>query len=190
MPVSAQPQPTAHSSRYAFITLGIDPGTGTTGYGVVGLTPDGNFELIACGALRTPPRTAMHLRLEELFNDLQGLINEFRPHAVAVEKLFFGRNVTTAITVGQARGIVLLAAALAKVEVAEYTPAEIKQAIAGYGNADKRQVQEMVQRILELDEIPRPDDAADGVAIAVCHLQSFTYHRRIAEADFNPDQAG
>ena len=125
----------------------------------------------------------MHLRLQELFNDLRDLIDEFRPQAVAVEKLFFGRNVTTAITVGQARGIVLFTAALAQLEVAEYTPAEVKQAIAGYGNADKRQVQEMVQRILDLPEIPRPDDAADGVAIAVCHFQSLYYHRRLAEAE-------
>jgi crossover junction endodeoxyribonuclease RuvC len=119
--------------------------------------------------------------LQELFNDLRHLIDEFRPQSLAVEKLFFGRNVTTAITVGQARGIVLLAAALANLDVAEYTPAEVKQAIAGYGNADKRQVQEMVQRILELPDKPRPDDAADGVAIAVCHLQSLTYHQRIAQ---------
>jgi crossover junction endodeoxyribonuclease RuvC len=125
----------------------------------------------------------MHLRLQELFNDLRALIDEFRPQALAVEKLFFGRNVTTAITVGQARGIVLLAAALAQLDVAEYTPAEVKQAIAGYGNADKRQVQEMVQRLLELPEIPRPDDAADGVAIAVCHLQSLQYYQRVADAE-------
>lgn len=169
--------------EYAYVTLGIDPGTGTTGYGVVGMLLDGSFELIACGVIRTPPHTAMHLRLEELFNDLRDLIEEFRPQALAVEKLFFGRNVTTAISVGQARGIVLLAAALADMEVAEYTPAEIKQAIAGYGNADKHQVQEMVQRILDLETIPRPDDAADGVAVAVCHLQSFTYNRRIADAE-------
>ena len=168
--------------EYAYLTVGIDPGTGTTGYGVVGMTHHGDFALLACGVIRTPPRTAMHLRLQELFNDLCALIEEFRPQAIAVEKLFFGRNVTTAITVGQARGIVLLAAAVAELEVAEYTPAEVKQAIAGYGNADKRQVQEMVQRLLELPEIPRPDDAADGVAIAVCHLQSLIYHRRIADA--------
>lgn len=174
-------------SEHAYITLGIDPGTGTTGYGVVGLLPAGSFDLIACGVIRTPPRTAMHLRLEELFNDLRDLIDEFRPQALAVEKLFFGRNVTTAISVGQARGVVLLAAALAQIEVAEYTPAEIKQAIAGYGNADKRQVQEMVQRILDLEEIPRPDDAADGVAVAICHLQSFMYQRRVADADAGVD---
>jgi crossover junction endodeoxyribonuclease RuvC len=168
--------------EFAYVTVGIDPGTGTTGYGVVGLTPAGDFVLLACGVIRTPPRTAMHLRLHELFNDLRALFDEFSPQGVAVEKLFFGRNVTTAITVGQARGIVLLAAAVANLDVAEYTPAEVKQAIAGYGNADKRQVQEMVQRILDLPEIPRPDDAADGVAIAVCHLQSLTYHQRIADA--------
>ena len=169
--------------EYAYITVGIDPGTGTTGYGAVGLTHAGELTLLACGVIRTPPRVPMHLRLLELFNDLVDLLDEFRPQALAVEKLFFGRNVTTAITVGQARGIVLLAAAQAQLEVAEYTPAEVKQAIAGYGNADKRQVQEMVQRILELPEIPRPDDAADGVAIAVCHLQSFYYHSRIADAE-------
>lgn len=173
---------------YAYMTLGIDPGTGTTGYGVVALTHAGDFVLLACGVIRTPPRTPMHLRLQELFHDLCGIINEFQPQALAVEKLFFGRNVTTAISVGQARGIVLLAAANAQLEVAEYTPAEVKQAIAGYGNADKRQVQEMVQRILDLPEIPRPDDAADGVAIAVCHLQSLYYRRRIADADSQTDR--
>ncbi len=174
--------------EYAHITVGIDPGTGTTGYGVVGLTEKGDFALLACGVIRTPPHTPMHLRLQELFNDLRELIAEFHPQTLAVEKLFFGRNVTTAITVGQARGIVLLTAALEQVDVAEYTPAEVKQAIAGYGNADKRQVQEMVQRILDLPEIPRPDDAADGVAIAVCHLQSLHYNSRIAEADAEADK--
>lgn len=164
------------------IVLGIDPGTATTGYGVVGRDAAGDFVLLACGVIRTAAHTPMHLRLRELFQDLQALIAEFQPHALAVEKLFFGRNVTTAISVGQARGAVLLAAALSELEVAEYTPAEVKQAIAGYGNADKQQVQQMVQRILQLDEIPRPDDAADGVAVAVCHLQSLHYQRRIAGA--------
>ncbi len=183
------PKKGTHPREFSYVTLGIDPGTGTTGYGVVGLTHEGDFTLLACGVIRTPPHTAMHLRLQELFNDLRDLIDEFRPQAVAVEKLFFGRNVTTAITVGQARGIVLLTAALAQLEVAEYTPAEVKQAIAGYGNADKRQVQEMVQRILDLPEIPRPDDAADGVAIAVCHLQSLTYNQRLAEAEAGVDSS-
>lgn len=189
-PKNARRTPSAQqdvSQEYAYITLGIDPGTGTTGYGAVALTHAGDFVLLACGVIRTPPRTPMHLRLLELFNDLCGIIAEFQPQALAVEKLFFGRNVTTAITVGQARGIVLLAAANAQLEVAEYTPAEVKQAIAGYGNAGKRQVQEMVQRILDLPEMPRPDDAADGVAIAVCHLQSLYYRGRIADADRNSD---
>lgn len=172
-----QPLPTLE-----YVVLGIDPGTATTGYGVVGLTLKGEFQLLACGVIRTDAGMPMHLRLRELFEDLQRLIAEFRPQGVAVEKLFFGRNVTTAISVGQARGAVLLAAALTGLEVAEYTPAEVKQAIAGYGNAEKRQVQEMVQRLLDLDFIPRPDDAADGVAIGVCHLQSLIYHRRIADA--------
>jgi crossover junction endodeoxyribonuclease RuvC len=117
----------------------------------------------------------MQLRLLELFQDMQALLTEFDPDEVAVEKLFFGRNVTTAITVGQARGAILLAAALHALPVAEYTPAEVKQAITGYGNAEKRQVQEMVQRALQLPQIPRPDDAADGVAIALCHLQTARY---------------
>ncbi len=183
MTPQARPLRSEGIQEYAHITVGIDPGTGTTGYGIVGLTQKGDFALLACGVIRTPPHTPMHLRLQELFNDLRKLIAEFHPQTLAVEKLFFGRNVTTAITVGQARGIVLLTAALGQIDVAEYTPAEVKQAIAGYGNADKQQVQEMVQRILDLPEIPRPDDAADGVAIAVCHLQSLYYKSRIADAE-------
>lgn len=157
------------------IALGIDPGTAITGYGVVGETPHGDFELIACGVFRTEAGERMELRLKELYQDMSALLREFDPDDVAVEKLFFGRNVTTAITVGQARGVILLAAAMQNKVIAEYTPAEIKQSIAGYGNADKFQVQEMVQRALELPEIPRPDDAADGVAIALCHLQTARY---------------
>ncbi len=172
----------ASPSPFEYIALGIDPGTATTGYGVVALTPDGEFELLAYGVFRTAAQQPMHLRLRELFGDLQALIAEFHPQGLAVEKLFFGRNVTNAISVGQARGIVLLAAALKELEIAEYTPAEVKQAIAGYGNADKAQVQTMVQRILNLPDLPRPDDAADGVAIAVCHLQGLSYRRRTAAA--------
>ena len=157
------------------IALGIDPGTATTGYGVVGQTADDTFVLLACGVIRTRPETEMHFRLLELHQDLTALIREFRPDVMAVEKLFFGRNVTTAITVGQARGVILLAAAQNGVQFAEYTPAEIKQAITGHGAAEKQQIQQMVQMLLELPEIPRPDDAADGVAIALCHLQSARY---------------
>jgi crossover junction endodeoxyribonuclease RuvC len=169
--------------KYKHIVMGIDPGTATTGYGVVAQTNAGDFVLLACGVIRTPAHTPMHLRLLELFTDLQKLIQEFQPHAMAVEKLFFGRNVTTAISVGQARGAVLLAAAMAHLVFAEYTPAEVKQAIAGYGNAEKRQVQEMVQRLLNLEETPKPDDAADGVAIAICHLHRIHYQGLVALAE-------
>ena len=170
-------------SPIAHIALGIDPGTATTGYGVVAQTVAGNFVLLACGVIRTEPHVEMHLRLRELFEDLQALIREFDPQSLAIEKLFFGRNVTNAISVGQARGTALLAAALHDLQVAEYTPAEVKLAIAGYGNAEKRQIQEMVQRLLDLPDIPRPDDAADGVAIALCHLQTEQYRRLVGEAD-------
>lgn len=165
-----------HSNYQAeSIVVGIDPGTAITGYGVVAQSVQGSFDLLACGVIRTAAETPMHLRLKELYDDISNLIREFQPDALAVEKLFFGRNVTTAITVGQARGIVLLAAAQNQVALAEYTPAEVKQAICGYGNAEKRQIQEMVRQTLRLHEIPRPDDAADGVAIALCYLQTRRY---------------
>jgi crossover junction endodeoxyribonuclease RuvC len=167
------------SSAIETIVLGIDPGTASTGYGVVAQDSRGDFVLLACGVIRTAASMEMHLRLKELFEDLQRLIREFAPSEMAVEKLFFGRNVTTAITVGQARGAILLAAAIEGLPVAEYTPAEVKQAISGYGNAEKRQMQEMVQRTLGLAQPPQPDDAADGVAIALCHLQSLRYQRLV-----------
>ncbi len=167
-------------SNIEYTVLGIDPGTATTGYGIVARTTTGDIVLIACGAIRTEAHQPMHLRLLELFEDLSNLIDEFQPNEVAVEKLFFGRNVTTAITVGQARGIVLLAAAIKHLPIGEYTPAEVKQAISGYGNAEKRQVQEMVRQTLKLAEIPRPDDAADGIAIAMCHLQQLQFHTHLS----------
>ncbi len=162
------------------IVLGIDPGTATTGYGVVSESAAGEIRLLACGVIRTAAGEPMHLRLLEIFQDIQGLIEEFHPHDLAIEELFFGRNVSTAITVGQARGAALLAAALAGLTVSEYKPAEIKQAITGYGKADKQQMQEMVRQTLDLAEIPRPDDAADGIAIALCHLQRARYQSLIA----------
>lgn len=162
--------------------LGIDPGTASTGYGVVAATQTGKFELLACGVIRTEASQTMHLRLLELFQDLQQIIAEFAPSEVAVEKLFFGRNVTTALSVGQARGAILLAAASHHLPIAEYTPAEVKQAICGYGSAEKRQVQEMVRQTLNLAKAPRPDDAADGVAVALCHLQTLQYRTRLLGA--------
>jgi crossover junction endodeoxyribonuclease RuvC len=164
-----------------WIVLGIDPGTASTGYGIVLQTDTGEFELLACGVIRTYPDHPMHYRLREIFEDVQGLIEEFQPDEVAVEQLFFGRNVTTAISVGQARGAVLLAAALNDLPVVEYTPASVKQALTGYGNADKLQMQLMVMQTLNLDEAPHPDDAADGVAIALCHLQTARYRALLEE---------
>ncbi len=173
------------TSRYQdeLVVLGIDPGTASTGYGVVARTAQGDFRLLACGVVRTEPGQAMHLRLLEIFRDLEAIIEEFQPHVMAVEELFFGRNVTTAISVGQARGAALLAAAVHGLTVAEYTPAAIKQALTGYGKADKAQMQQMVQHILELDQIPRPDDAADGVAVALCHLQQAVYQAALTETE-------
>jgi len=159
--------------------LGIDPGIGTTGYGVVDEDRSGNVVLIAYGAIETTPGAPMPARLLKLHGEALAIMRQHQPESVAVEQLFFGRNVTTAISVGQARGVVLLAAAQAGLDVYEYKPAEVKQALSGYGKADKRQMQEMVRLLLNLDHIPRPDDAADAIAIAVCHLQS----RRIRQLE-------
>ncbi len=160
--------------------LGIDPGIGTTGYGVVGEDAHGDVALVAYGAIETQPGAPMPERLQRLYGEMTAVLERYQPESVAVEQLFFGRNVTTAIMVGQARGVVLLAAAQAGLQVYEYKPAEVKQALSGYGNADKRQMQEMVRMVLHLDHIPRPDDAADAVAVAVCHFHSARL-RRLAE---------
>ena len=170
------------ASDWEWCVLGIDPGTASTGYGVVVETVSGDYELLACGVISTLPDQPMHLRLREIFVTIQSLIHEFKPQEVAVEELFFGRNVTTAISVGQARGAALLAAALCDLPVIEYTPATIKQALTGYGNADKYQMQAMVRQLLELEEAPHPDDAADGIAIALCHLQTGRYQALVADA--------
>lgn len=159
------------------VVLGIDPGTATTGYGLVGEDDSGAARLVGCGAIITPPADPMPARLLAIHRAVAGLICDHAPEAVAVEALFFGRNVSTALTVGQARGVVLLAAAQAGLPVYEYKPAEVKQALAGYGGADKRQMQEMVRIMLGLDAIPRPDDAADAVAVAICHLHSARLRR-------------
>lgn len=161
------------------ITLGIDPGTARLGYGLIrgGLQP----KLIDAGLIETWPDEPMPDRLVTLYEGVQGLLEEFEPDMLAIEQLFFARNVTTAITVGQARGVVILAAAQAKVPVSEYTPSEIKQAVTGYGKADKPQMQEMVRMILNLKSVPRPDDAADALAIAICHAQTVPFADRVAK---------
>ena len=157
------------------LALGIDPGTATTGYGLVRLERDGSLVAVKYGVILTPKDAAAPARLEMLYNDLTAILKEYKPNTSAVEKLFFSRNVTTAIAVGQARGVVMLCMQQAGVEPFEYTPNEIKQAVAGYGGADKRQVQEMVRALLQLDSIPKPDDAADALEIAITHLNTRRY---------------
>ena len=151
--------------------LGIDPGIASTGYGLVAEGPSSGLTLLVCGVIRTRARTPMPRRLAELHEQLRALIAEADADAVAVEELFFAANVSTAMAVGQARGIVLLAAAQSGLPVAEYKPNEIKVAVTGYGGADKRQMQDMLRLLLDLDAPPRPDDAADGAAVALCHLR-------------------
>ncbi len=157
------------------LALGIDPGIATTGYGVVRLLDDGGLEAVTFGVILTPPDKQIHERLLLLHKELRKVISRCHPDTCAVEKLFFQRNVSTAIAVGQARGVILLVIAEAGLEVAEYTPNEVKQAVAGYGSAQKRQVQEMVRTLLGLPEIPKPDDAADALAIAITHLNTTRY---------------
>ncbi len=148
--------------------IGLDPGTATTGYGIVDVI-DGAFDLVGYGVITTYPHTPMQERLQTIYEDINTLIEEYQPDTAGIEELFFGRNVTTAITVGQARGVLLLALSQAKIPIGEYTPLKIKDAVTGYGKAEKAQVQMMVRNLLNLDETPRPDDAADGLAVAITH---------------------
>lgn len=157
------------------LALGIDPGTATTGYGLVRLTRDGDLVAVSFGILSTPKDSSAPERLGILFDGLSKLLKKNKPDTAAVEKLFFQKNVRTALAVGQARGVVMLALQKAGIEPYEYTPNEVKQAVAGYGSADKRQVQEMVRTLLQLDSIPKPDDAADALAIAITHLNTNRY---------------
>jgi len=157
------------------LALGIDPGTATTGYGLVRLARDGELVAVKYGVILTPKDASAPARLEMIYDQMQGVIKEHQPDPAAVEKLFFARNVTTGIAVGQARGVVMLALQKAGIEIFEYTPKEVKNAVAGYGGADKRQVQEMVRALLQLDSIPKPDDAADALAVAITHLNTRRY---------------
>jgi crossover junction endodeoxyribonuclease RuvC len=149
--------------------VGIDPGTALLGFGVIDV--DDAPQLVDFGVVETTNDDAMPMRLLSLYESLTTLFDQFRPEAVAIEQLFFARNVTTAITVGQARGIALLAAAQARVPVFEYSPSQVKHAISGYGKADKQQMQEMVRIMLDMEYVPHPDDAADALAVALCHSQ-------------------
>jgi crossover junction endodeoxyribonuclease RuvC len=153
------------------LVLGIDPGTATTGYGLVREEGDA-LQAVAFGVIETAAGEALAQRLASLYTQLSDLVLTYKPDAAAVEELFFSRNVRTAMAVGQARGVVLLTLVHARVPVDEYTPREVKQAVAGYGSAAKEQVQEMVRLLLDLPVVPRPDDAADALAIAICHLHA------------------
>lgn len=155
------------------LVLGIDPGTATTGYGLVREDSAGTLHVVMFGVIQTPPGDAMPQRLRQIYTQLQEIISLHQPDAGSVEKLFFQSNVKTAISVGQARGVTLLALAETEIPIAEYTPLEIKQAVVGYGSADKQQVQHMIKALLNLDEIPKPDDAADALAVAICHIHSY-----------------
>ncbi len=160
------------------LVLGIDPGTATTGYGFV-REQGGAWEALAYDVISTPANQDLPQRLQTIYHDVCALIDEYAPDAAAVEQVFFSRNVKTAISVAQARGVVLLAFAERGVPIAEYKPNEIKQAVAGYGNAPKSQMQIMVQNLLDLDDIPRPDDAADALAVAITHLNAARFRQMV-----------
>ena len=153
--------------------LGIDPGYGITGFGVLEAERN-QFRLMRCGAITTPANTEFAWRLSVIYNDMTQLLLMEKPDAVAIEELFFGHNVTTGINVAQSRGVILLAVQQAGIPIFEYKPMQVKQAVVGYGNASKHQVMDMTKRILHLSAVPKPDDAADAVAIALCHARSST----------------
>ena len=153
--------------------LGIDPGYGITGFGLIE-AERGQFHLLNCGAITTPPNTDFSWRLGVIYNDMVELLRVSQPEAVAIEELFFGQNVTTGIGVAQSRGVILLAIQQAGLPVFQYKPMQVKQSVVGYGNATKHQVQDMTRRLLNLSAMPKPDDAADAIAIALCHARSNT----------------
>ncbi len=153
--------------------LGIDPGYGITGFGIVDAQRN-NFQLLQYGAITTPAGTDFPLPLQMIYNDMTELLQVAKPDVVAIEELFFGQNVTTGIGVAQSRGVILLAIQQAGVPIFQYKPMQVKQAVVGYGNATKHQVQDMTKRLLHLNAMPKPDDAADAIAIALCHARSST----------------
>ena len=149
--------------------IGIDPGTGILGFGVIEVNARGNPKMITAGVITTPAHTPLEDRLLEIFDGLTEIIAETKPEVMSIEKLFYAQNVTTAITVSHARGVAMLTGKQAGLEIAEYTPLQIKQTLTGYGRASKKQMQEMVKLQLGLNSMPKPDDAADGLAAAITH---------------------
>ncbi len=162
------------------IILGIDPGTAIVGYGVIE-SEGSRISLVDYGVITTKAHTPLPERLLRVHQGIEELIRLFHPDCMAVESLFFNKNTRTALAVGQARGVILLAAEESKLPVAEYTPLQVKQAIVGYGRAEKQQVQYMVQTFLHMRELPKPDDAADALAIAICHSHSMLGRRLAGE---------
>lgn len=148
--------------------IGIDPGTGILGFGVIEII-DGKMKVIDAGVVTTPAHTPLDVRLEDIFDSLTSIIKQTKPDSMSIEKLFFSQNVTTAMSVAHARGVSMLAGRKAKLPIAEYTPLQIKQSVTGYGKADKKQVQEMVRIQLGLSKVPKPDDCADALAASITH---------------------
>ena len=157
------------------LVLGIDPGIAITGFGLIRDGQDGTLVSVDYGVITTPADASTAARLQQIYRGVGQLLEKYQPSSAGIEKLLFGRNVSTAMAVGQARGVTILALADAGVEIAEYTPASVKEAVAGYGNAGKGQVQDMVRLLLNLSEIPKPDDAADALAVAITHLHTSRY---------------
>ena len=154
------------------IVIGIDPGLATVGFGVIRKEGDGIMP-VSYGCIRTPAEKQTPERLMDIYTEINALFEKYKPDVIAIERLFFSKNVTNAMSVSEARGVIFLAAQQKNIPVFEYTPNRIKQAVTGSGRADKRQMQEMIKRLLGLDEIPQPDDAADGLSIALCHINQY-----------------
>ena len=153
--------------------MGIDPGIATIGFGVVDSDKNAH-KLVQCGVITTPPHVSLSSRLSQIYDDMSQLLALFEPDAVAIEELFFNTNITTGIAVAHGRGVILLACQKAGVKISEYTPLQVKQSVVGYGRAEKSQVMDMVKRLCGLSAAPKPDDAADAVALALCHARSST----------------
>lgn len=162
------------------IILGIDPGFAIVGFGVI-TAEHGEQRLLRCGAITTPAGVPLPCRLLQIAEDMETLLTQFKPEVMAVEELFFNQNVTTGIGVAQARGVILMIAAKHGVPIAEYTPSQVKQAVVGYGKAEKRQIMDMTKRLLHLSAAPKPDDAADAVAVALCHARSATSRLKLVQ---------
>ena len=154
------------------VVLGIDPGTATLGWGIIKRTEEVPYKVEAYGRINTDKKSLFSRRLEEIHKKLSKIIKKYDPDIAAIEQLFFAKNVKTAISVGEARGVAILAAVEANLPVAEYTPLQVKQSVVGYGRAEKKQVQKMLKILLRLSDVPKPDDAADALAVALCHLNS------------------